>query len=106
MAETDDPPGFIALADGTILLRQQDGDFHAIRSETDTARLAAMPEAEIEPHAASDPDHSALDDPFWASAADVVRLDADVSAFYRAGGDGFEARISAVLRRSMRNETA
>lgn len=106
MAETDDPTGFLALADGTIVLRHPDGDFQAVRSETDDGRLATMPDAEIERHASGDPDHPALDDAFWASAADVVRLDADVSAFYRARGDGFEARINAVLRRSMRNETA
>ena len=106
MAETDDPTGFIALADGTIVLQHLNGDVHAVQSETDAARLATMPDAEIERHAAGDPDHPALDDAFWASAADIVRLDADVSAFYRARGDGFEARINAVLRRSMRNETA
>lgn len=108
MADVESTACFLSLADGTTLVRANDGTFRPAPSDTNTARLAAMPEAEIERYAASDPDHPALDEAFWAGvdAAGTVRLDADVVAHFRAGGDGYEARINAVLRRAIRERTS
>lgn len=107
MVDPEGIAGFVRLADGTTLVRCDDDSVRPVPSETDAARLAAMPEAEIEWHAANDPDHPALEDDFWAGvdAAEGVPLDADVLAHFRAGGEDYEVRINAVLRRAMRERT-
>ena len=80
-----------------------------LKSETDWARVDAMTEAEIERAIAEDPDAD-IPDPDWENAVLVVppsktpisiRLDADVLAFFKEGGAGYQRRINAVLRSYM-----
>lgn len=101
-----DSAAFTRLADGTLLLRQSDGSYRPVVSETDHARLDRLTEAEIEDMASSDPDHPGLDDAFWADAAKTpnpetvaIKLDHDVAAYFRNQGRGYQDRINAVLRR-------
>lgn len=65
-----------------------------------------MSDAEIEAAVADDPDAAPLDIN-WSRASVVVpprkqaisiRLDEDVVAFFKHGGDGYQSRINAVLR--------
>lgn len=75
---------------------------------TDWARVDALTDAEIEAAMRADPDwQHELD---WENAVLVVppsktpisiRLDADVLAFFREGGAGYQKRINAVLRSYM-----
>ena len=105
------PTDFTQLSDGTLLLRQADGTFRPVASETDHARLAALTDEEIEEIAANDPDHPALDDAFWAMAdaqavtpskeAVSIRLDQDVLSYFRRQGQSYQTRINSVLRRYM-----
>ena len=73
-----------------------------LKSQTDWARVDADEAAGIEPP--YDEDDFEVD---WSSARLVVpevkgavsiRLDADVLAFFRAQGRGYQTRINAVLR--------
>jgi hypothetical protein len=57
---------FTRRSDGTLLLREPDGSYRPAVEISDLAKLAALTDAEIEVMAASDPDHPALDDNFWA----------------------------------------
>lgn len=66
-----------------------------------------MTDAEAEAHAAADPNNPPASES-WLAAARVVtppeqhpvslRLDADVLAWFRAQGDGYQTRMNAVLR--------
>ena len=66
-----------------------------------------MDDAEAEANAAADPDNPPASDA-WLAAARVVtppekrpvslRLDADVLAWFRAQGEGYQTRMNAVLR--------
>ncbi|NVO17430.1 MAG: BrnA antitoxin family protein [Rhodoplanes sp.] len=92
------------MADGTLLLRQDDGTYRPVASETDHARLDRLSEDMIESIAASDPDHPGLDEAFWATADDAsgteavsLEIDRDVLAYFREQGRA-ESRINAVLR--------
>lgn len=103
MASAD--TAFTRLADGTVLLRQADGSYRPIASETDRDRIDRLTDDEIERMAVSDPDHPALDDAFWASVdkasekeAVSLELDRDVVAFFQRQGQGFQRRINQVLR--------
>lgn len=73
-----------------------------LKGQTDWARLAADEAAGIEPP--YDEDDFEVD---WSSARLVVpevkgavslRLDADILAFFKAQGKGYQTRINAVLR--------
>ena len=75
------PITFTRLSDGTLLRRQGDGSFKPVRSKSDRARVARWSDAEIEKMAASDPDHPALDDAFWAT---IDRLPQEGSNLYQA----------------------
>ncbi len=103
MASAD--TAFTRLADGTLLLRQADGSYRPVASETDRDRIDRLTDDEIERMAASDPDHPALDDAFWASIDKTsdkesisLELDRDVVAFFKRQGQGFRRRINEVLR--------
>lgn len=79
-----------------------------LKSQSDWARVDAMTEEELERAIAEDPDADILD-PDWANAVAMpgfktpisIRLDADVLAFFKAGGAGYQKRINAVLRSYM-----
>lgn len=62
-----EPMTFTRSADGTILLRQDDGSYRPVQTATDRAALAMLTEDEIEAMAASDPDHPGLDEAFWST---------------------------------------
>ena len=81
-----------------------------LKSQTDWARVDAKTDEDIERDIASDPDWQHDLDPDWENAVLVVppsktpisiRLDADVLAFFKAGGAGYQKRINAVLRSYM-----
>jgi uncharacterized protein (DUF4415 family) len=81
-----------------------------LTDETDWARVDAKTDEDIERDIASDPDWQHDFDPDWENAVLVVppsktpisiRLDADVLAFFREGGAGYQKRINAVLRSYM-----
>lgn len=100
----DSPIVFTRLSDGTLLRRDAEGNFRPVASETDLEALSHLTDDEIEAMAASDPDHPALDDRFWREAdrrseSATVALDPDVATFFRAGGERYEERVNAVLRR-------
>jgi uncharacterized protein (DUF4415 family) len=103
-----EPITFTRLADGTLLRRQPDGSFQPVADKSDRTRLDRLSESEIEEMASSDPDHPPLDDEFWRRADEVapkeaisIKLDADVLAWFRSKGRGYQTRINAVLRRYM-----
>jgi uncharacterized protein (DUF4415 family) len=75
------------------------------KSRTDWAKVDAMTEAELEASIAADPD--AHEAPDWSQAVlglpprkehINIRLDADVLAWFRQSGRGYQTRINNVLR--------
>lgn len=81
-----------------------------LRDLTDWARIDALTDADIEAAMRADPDWQHDLDLDWENAVLVVpppkapisiRLDADVLAFFKAGGAGYQKRINAVLRSYM-----
>lgn len=80
--------------------------------EAELARLAASRGAEVDTS-----DIPLLDERFWTNAVTnpfyrpvkqqlTVRVDADVIAWLRAGGDGYQTRLNAILRKAMVEERA
>jgi uncharacterized protein (DUF4415 family) len=77
----------------------------------DWARVDATTDAEIAAHIQANPDEVEFTDEMLAAARWVMpakkvpisfRVDPDVLAFFRAGGDGYQSRMNAVLRGYMR----
>jgi uncharacterized protein (DUF4415 family) len=77
---------------------------------TDWERLHRMDEAEIHAAVSDDPDIIPTDADFWESAEVVtpqrkptitIRLDADVLAWLKNQGKGYQTRINAILRSYM-----
>ena len=105
--KTDSPTTFTRLADGTVLLRQADGTYAPVKSETDHVALAKYTEGDIEQMAMNDPDHPGFGDAVWADfdaqtvrkEAISIKLDGDILSFFRQEGRGYQTRINAVLRR-------
>lgn len=82
---------------------------------TDWVALRARTEAEVERMAAEDVDNPATDESHWTEATTTlppvqrtvpVGFDQDVVAFFKRGGEGYQARMNAVLRRYMEDEQA
>lgn len=81
------------------------------RGETDTARLEALTDDDIERAVAEDPDAAPLLDKEWFETAERImppaktpvslRLDRDVLEWFKAQGKGYQSRINAVLRAYM-----
>ncbi|MGC8476073.1 MAG: BrnA antitoxin family protein [Acetobacteraceae bacterium] len=74
---------------------------------SDLRRVRAMSEAALEAAIAADPDWAAIPSDWHARAEALmptrkqlvsVRLDADILAWFRARGPGYQTRINAVLR--------
>ena len=73
---------------------------------TDWARIDAMTEAELEQAIASDPDWADIPENWYEQAEAVIpkkvpvsiRLDADVTEYFRSTGKGWQTRVNAVLR--------
>ena len=78
-------------------------------SETDWEAVKAMTDAEVEAAIASDPDEAGLEidwskavfHPGTRKTSMTIRLDADVLAYFRGLGRGYQTRINAVLRSYM-----
>jgi uncharacterized protein (DUF4415 family) len=77
------------------------------KQKAELVALAARPESEIDYS-----DIPPLTDEFWKNAvrgqfykpvktSTTVRIDADVLAWLRAQGKGYQSRINAILRRAM-----
>jgi uncharacterized protein (DUF4415 family) len=78
------------------------------KTETDWERVDALTDGEIEAAAKADPDAQPTDEAFWKDAMVVVpgekeqiliSIDKDVLQFFKAKGQGYQARMNAVLRR-------
>jgi uncharacterized protein (DUF4415 family) len=83
-------------------------------SRTNRARVDAMSEAELEAAIASDPAWDGIAADWHKDAVMVVpqaktqvtlRLDADIIAFFRAPGRGYQTRMNAALRAFVRAQT-
>jgi uncharacterized protein (DUF4415 family) len=80
------------------------------RGRTDWKRLAALSDQEIETLADQDKDNPATTETDWAEAVTFAplrkttinaRFDADVVAWFKAQGPGYQPRMNAVLRHYM-----
>jgi uncharacterized protein (DUF4415 family) len=97
---------FTRLADGTLLLRQADGTYHPVTSQSNHAALNKVTDDQIEHWSKNDPDHLGLDDAFWENIdlvaptkeAISIKLDSDVLKWFRQDGKGYQTRINTVLR--------
>ncbi len=86
------------------------GKASANEPTTDWERLRLMSDADIHDAVASDPDIIPTDEDFWETAKVVlpqrkptitIRLDADVLAWLKEHGKGYQTRINAILRAYM-----
>lgn len=86
-----------------------------ISGRTDWAGLRARTEAEVDRMAAEDVDNPATDEGHWAEATTDLpsmqttvqaSFDQDVVAFFKRDGEGYQARMNAVLRRYMEDQQA
>jgi uncharacterized protein (DUF4415 family) len=97
----------VFTTDGRVLVEQPDGSYRPANGETDWSRVDRMSEAELAAAIAADPDDPANDPGFWERARLVypkkervtLRLDADLLAWFRRQGRGYQSRINAILRR-------
>jgi uncharacterized protein (DUF4415 family) len=80
------------------------------RGRTDWKRLAALSDHEIETLATDDEDNPATTETDWADAVPFTplrkttinaRFDADIVAWFKAQGPGYQPRMNAVLRHYM-----
>ena len=83
------------------------------RGRSDWARVDATTDEEIAQQIAGSPDEVEFTDEMLAAARWVMpekkvpisfRVDPDVLAFFKAGGDGYQSRMNAVLRGYMRGQ--
>lgn len=106
MKTVDTPHAFTRLSDGTVLLRQPNGTYHPVGSNTDHDALAKISDEQIEHWSQNDPDHLGLDDTFWdhlelalpTKEAISIKLDSDILKWFRRDGRGYQTRINLVLR--------
>jgi uncharacterized protein (DUF4415 family) len=98
------------LVDDRMYERKPDGTLVPLEDRSDWARVDAMTDEELTANAESDPDARPYSDEEWAKAAFVhpptkvpvgLKLDADVLAWFKSQGRGYQTRINAVLRRYM-----
>ena len=80
------------------------------KGKTDWAALDALTDAEIDAAIANDPDWADFKDVDWSKGVVImpskkkaisIRVDEDVLAFFKRGGDGYQGRMNAVLRSYM-----
>lgn len=81
------------------------------KTGTDWERLRHLSDADIHAAVVSDPDITPTDEDFWGNAKVVlpqrkptvtIRLDADVLAWLKGHGRGYQTRINAILRAYMK----
>jgi uncharacterized protein (DUF4415 family) len=107
MTDTETRARAVLTTDGKVLVEQPDGSYRPATGETDWSRIDAMSDAELAATIAADPDDPANDPSFWERARLVypkkervtLRLDADLLAWFRRQGRGYQSRINAILRR-------
>jgi uncharacterized protein (DUF4415 family) len=96
-----------SLPDGTHIIEHPDGRLERRKSETDSARLDAMTDGEIDASIVGDPDWEEFKDIDWSKAVLVIppkkkaisiRVDEDVLDYFRKQGAGYQRRMNAVLR--------
>ena len=98
----EDTTEAVLTTGGEVLIRQPDGSFRKATGQTDWARLAAMPEEDIDDSElpeldAAFFDHARVQDPPVKRQL-TVRVDEDVLTWLEAQGKGYQARINAILR--------
>ena len=107
MSDTERISRAIVTADGQAMIEQPDGSYRPTTGKTDWERVARTTEPELARAIASDPDDPGNDPAFWDSARPVypagkeritMRLDADMLAWFRRQGRGYQTMINAVLR--------
>ena len=96
------------LVDGRMYEKKHDGTLVLLEGKTDWPRVDAMTDEEVTANAESDPDARPYTDDEWAEVEFIERpakvpvglkLDADVHAWFKSRGRGYQTRINAVLRR-------
>lgn len=96
--------------------RELDPAAPATLSPGEAAELSALRAADARGEAVDTSEIAPLDDAFWRAARRnpffrpvkeqvTVRLDADVLAWLRAGGRGYQTRLNEVLRAAMLRES-
>jgi len=100
-------------AEGRAVILTADGKIVHREDETDWARVDALTDEDIKAAMADDPDWAGFEEIDW-SKLEVkrfvpkepisIRLDADILAFFRQDGPGYQKRINAVLRHFMREK--
>ena len=78
-------------------------ELDALPDETDWERVDALTDEDIEKAALSDPDDPPTDADFWKDATvvmpdNIVIVDADLLAWFKAHTPDYETQINAVLR--------
>ena len=111
MKTVDTSKQFIRTTDGATLLRQANGAYFPVASETNHKSLANITDDQIEQWSKTDPDQLGLDDAFWdhvdletpTKEAISIKLDSDVLKWFRRDGKGYQTRINSVLRHFVEN---
>jgi uncharacterized protein (DUF4415 family) len=107
MSDTEMLTRAVLTTDGRVLVEQPDGSYRPAKGQTDWSKVDRMSEAELAAAIAADPEDPANDQAFWDRARILyprqqrvtLRLDAEVLAWFRRHGRGYQARINAILRR-------
>jgi uncharacterized protein (DUF4415 family) len=97
------------VVDGRMYERKPDGTLVPLHGKSDWVRVDAMSDEELTAMAESDPDARPYTDEEWAKVEFIqpqkvpvgLKLDADVLAWFKSRGRGYQTRINAVLRRYM-----
>jgi len=107
MTDTETLTRAVLTTDGRVLIEQPDGSYRLATGETDWPRVDRQSEAELTEAIADDPGDPANDPDFWERARQVhpkkervtLRLDADLLAWFRRQGRGYQSKINTILRR-------
>lgn len=108
-AGSSPPDGRGATKDKNFTIVSRDSP---IRGKTDWAAVDSLTDEDIAKAVANDPDAVPIDID-WSDAVLVIpakkkaisiRVDEDVLAFFKSGGDGYQGRINAVLRSYMQQK--
>ncbi len=86
-------------------MRYSQAQLAKMKGRTDWARVDALTDEEIVAAVESDPDAELITDEDWEQAVWVkakhpvsIRLDADIIAFFKSQGRGYQTRINNALR--------
>jgi uncharacterized protein (DUF4415 family) len=110
MQESGRTETVVRMPDGRLMLKRWDGSIHPLEDQTDLAAVDATTEEDIARQIAEDPDDPG-NDPAYPDDREkypivypppkeriTVRLDADVLAWLKAQGPGYQTRLNAILR--------